>query len=157
MKASQIAKAKDVIAILFKGMGCLVLLFVIVSCMFILIMLLAGPDPYPYGSLYICNRSGLDVQFEELTVENTLIWGGPEFVASTELQKRSNAGDAGACRFFTFHAPRKAVQLSLTTMNELQEKEVVTCILDNTQGPRHYWVWYHNGGLACCDGGPFSD
>jgi hypothetical protein len=102
------------------------------------------------GTIY--NASGLDVRFEEvLAGEQTTKGGGPQIIVSAkDLKERWLARDRNAASF-GFSSSTRQVELKLTTINELDERETVSCMLDNRSEMCFFKAYYHKGALMCSD------
>jgi hypothetical protein len=137
-----------------------------VSSVLLIILLLAAqlawsnkPDRDSY--LIIWNSSGLDVRFEQVVIDDQVIWGGAETFLSKEHLRQHLPHSGRDSVSFSFRSSTGPVQLKLTTINELEERETVSCTLDDPpvsgrfrgffgMGCR-FRAYYYKGRLLCSD------
>jgi hypothetical protein len=102
--------------------------------------------------LFIQNRSGENVRFERIMLDDQVLWQGPDTIvkAITDLDKPSvDSGGGGPMPYF--RAPKKYVELKIVAVNGLNKREVVSCTLDNRSRPCLFEVHYYEGRLVCHD------
>lgn len=106
-----------------------------------------------YGSSYVMiwNRSGLDVQFERVTIDNQVIWSGPDLIVSPKDLDQPWLDNRRHSMMLDFRSPRKLVELKVVILTKMQEKETLSCTLDNRSPPCFFEVFYHTGRLSCCE------
>jgi len=106
------------------------------------------------SALLVRNYSGEDVRFEQVMVDSRIIWRGPIVVKTYLNLKKPYLDTRGGHIMPHFHAPRKIIELTLVTINDQQEREAVSCVLDNRARPCIFDVEYFKGKLKCgkcCD------
>ncbi len=102
----------------------------------------------------IWNRSGFDVQFEKVTIDGQIIWAKPDItIVSPKDLDRPWLDNRLHSIFLHFRAPKKLMVLEIVILNKIQEKEIVSCILDNRSRPCFFEAFYHKGKLGCTDCG----
>ena len=120
-----------------------------VSSVLLIILLLAvqlacsiGDKPVQESFVQIWNGSGFDVRFEQVLIDDQVIGGGPHTIISSD--------------YVSFRSSTGPVQLKLTTINELEERETVSCTLaGSSTSNRPKWcrfrAYYYKGRLQCSD------
>jgi len=100
----------------------------------------------------IKNWSGLDVRFEKMILDNEILWEGPNVVVKSKTNLEKPWLDRhGTGPMPYFRAPKKLVELKLVVINQMQERETVSCTLDNRSRPCFFEVFYRKGRLSCSD------
>jgi hypothetical protein len=99
----------------------------------------------------VTNWSGSDVRFEKVILDNEILWEGPDVVVKSKNPERPWLDRHGTGPMPYFRAPRKLVELKLVVINQMQERETVSCTLDNRSGPCFFEVSYRKGRLSCGD------
>ncbi len=114
-------------------------------CIFLVTLIQSGYFIYDINvssELSIRNWSGSDVRFEKVTVDDQPVWDKPHIIIKTiknfEKPWLDTHGDSISANF---RAPKKGVELKLITVNEMQESETVSCILDNLRRPSSFEVF----------------
>jgi hypothetical protein len=109
-------------------------------------------DVFHTGSeVMIWNRTGFDVQFEQVTIDDQVVWTGPELIVSPKDLSKPWLDNRRHCMLLEFRAPKKLVEFKLVMLNKMQEKEALSCTLDNRSRPCFFEVFYHKGKLVCFD------
>jgi hypothetical protein len=132
----------------------LILLFILIVS---LIAIALGPyiyDHHSLSSVFIWNVSGLDVRFEKIAIDDQIIWKSPDII----IESRQGLGPPRPDNrrhgiLLDFRAPKKSVQFKLVTVNLSQERETLSCVLNNQSRPCLFEVFYHKGRLNCSDCG----
>jgi hypothetical protein len=98
----------------------------------------------------IHNKSGSNARFEKVTVNNEVVWEKPATLVPPMRRcgEYWDHSDESSIRL-NFHAPAKHIRLELTVMGKLQERETVTCELDNALRPCYFHIYYESGTLTC--------
>lgn len=109
-------------------------------------------DPPFIGNVIIWNVSGLDVRFEEILVgDQKTTGGGPRIIGSPKDLKNPWLEGPRDSIGFGFSSSTRQVELKLITINELDERETVSCMLDNRSPWCIFKAYYHKGALMCSD------
>ncbi len=105
------------------------------------------------GSVLIWNRSGLDVRFDEVLVGDQTIGGGPQIIVSPKDLRQPWFEGGRDSVSFGFSSSTRQVELKLMTINELGERETVSCMLDSdlSSSSCFFQAFYSNGALLCTD------
>jgi hypothetical protein len=104
------------------------------------------------GNVIIWNASGLDVRFEEVRVgDEKTIGGGPQMIVSSKDLKKPWLEEGRNRVSLGFSSSKRQVELKLTTINELEERETVSCMLDSRLPWCIFKAYYHKGALMCSD------
>jgi hypothetical protein len=127
---------------------CLLLAIIIVIVVLPLGYVVYGT--YTLSTVMIDNRSGEDVRFEQVTIDDQTVWAGPDIIIKTKTNLQKPYLDTRG-KFIgpSFRVPKKVVELRIVTVNEMQEKETVACALDNRSSPCFFSVHYFKGRLEC--------
>ncbi len=106
------------------------------------------------GNVIIWNASGLDVRFEEVLVgDQETTGGGPQIIVSPKVLKKPWLEEGRNRVDLGFSSSTRQVELRLTTINELDERETVSCMMDNPKPRCFFSAYYHKGALMCSDCG----
>jgi hypothetical protein len=109
-------------------------------------------DLFTKSAVSVSNMSGSDVRFEKVTVNNQTIWDRSEVIIKTYSNPENPYLDMrGGSIYAEFRAPRRKIELKLIVINEMNEKEVLSCTLDNSRRPCHFSADYRKGKLVCGD------
>jgi hypothetical protein len=127
---------------ILSGLGALVSLIVLIAlipsgCFFFYLS--------STSAVSLFNQSGANVRFERVTIDDQIIWDRSEIAIKTS----TGANRSGGSILREFSAPRKKLELKLVTVNESNEREIVSCTLDNNQRPCFFTVYYFKGRLEC--------
>jgi hypothetical protein len=126
--------------------------------LFFIILMVAVPwgyyayDKHISSLISITNWSGSDVRFEKIILDDQVLWEGPDVV----VKSKKNVEKPWLDRYGTgpmpyFRAPKKIVELKLVVINEMGERETVSCKLDNRSRPCFFEVSYKKGRLSSSD------
>jgi hypothetical protein len=97
----------------------------------------------------IRNWSGSDVRFEKVTIDGESVWGKPDIIVKSLRNFEKPWLDTNADSIsIKFRAPRKNVELKLVALNDIRERETVSCMLDNARRPSSFEVIYYKGKLT---------
>jgi hypothetical protein len=100
----------------------------------------------------ITNSSGSGVRFEKIIVDDQILWEGPDIIVKSRTNFEKPWLDRhGRGPMPYFRAPKRFVELKLVVINEMQERETVSCMLDNRSRPCFFEVYYKKGRLSCSD------
>jgi hypothetical protein len=98
------------------------------------------------------NWSGSDVRFYKVILDDHVLWEGHDIVVkSIKNLEKPWLDPHGRGPMPYFRAPKKLVELKLVVINEVQERETVSCTLDNRSRPCFFEVHYMKGRLSCSD------
>ncbi|MEW6141420.1 MAG: hypothetical protein AB1733_24620 [Thermodesulfobacteriota bacterium] len=127
------------------------LLFVVIG---VVLFVYSVRDSF-YGSsnVIIWNRSGLDVHFKTVTIDDQVIWTGPALIVSPKDLKKPYLDNRRHGMMLELRTRRKLVTLKVLILNKMEEEETLSCTLDNRSPPCLFEVFYHKGRLSCgeCD------
>lgn len=101
------------------------------------------------STLTIYNKSGLDVQFEKVMIDDRIIWGGADWLISKQHLTTPWLDRSPDRVSLEFQSAKKPVELKLVTLNRLHETEVVSCKLDVQSDRCHFEAFYHKGRMTC--------
>ncbi len=125
---------------------------------FLIVAIVAIPvGQYIYHShtdslLWIVNSSDLGVRFEKVMIDDQIVWEGPAIIIkSKHTLKQPEHRNLGGNIMPHFRAPKKLVELKLVVIDQMQERETVSCMLDNRSRPCFFEVFYHKGSLSCSE------
>lgn len=108
---------------------------------------------YGFSNVMIWNRSGHDVRFEMVTVDDQVIWTGPALIVSPKDLKKPYLDNRRHAMMLGFSAPGKLLELKVVIRSKTEDKETLSCTLDNRSRPCFFEVFYHQGRLSCGDCG----
>jgi hypothetical protein len=109
-------------------------------------------DRHMSSLISITNWSGSDVRFEKIILDGLILWEGPDVI----VKSKKNVEKPWLDRYGTgpmpyFGAPKQIVELKLVVINEMGERETVSCTLDNRSRPCFFEVSYRKGRLSSSD------
>ncbi|MBI4963403.1 MAG: hypothetical protein HY913_09000 [Desulfomonile tiedjei] len=118
---------------------------------FAIILFLPAPEDMPPSSTaVICNASGFNVRFEKVIVDDQIVCEAPELTIMSKKDLGKPWLDNRLDHLFIeFRAPDKFVELRIATLNAMQERDTVSCALDNRLRPCFFEVGYQKGRLVC--------
>lgn len=142
MSQDSVKRHKRLCLKILVGLGALFSLIVLIA--------LIPPGCFIYylsstSAVSIFNQSGADVRFEKVTIDEQIIWDRSEIVIKTSTDSDRSGGSI----LKEFSAPRRKLELRLVTVNESNEREIVSCTLDNNQCPCFFATYYFKGRLEC--------
>jgi hypothetical protein len=134
----------------------LCLLFMLVILIVILIVAIPlgyyAYDRHMKSILFIQNWSGSDVRLEKVILDDQILWEGRDIVLKSKRNLDKSGLEPEQARLMPyFCAPKKSLELKLVFINEFQERETVSCTLDNRSRPCFFEVSYKKGKLFCGD------
>jgi hypothetical protein len=145
IKMSQSVNRKISAFLLSLLVGTCLLVFALISC----VSDPSGNDD-TLSSVFVRNDTGFNVRFEKVIVDDQLVWEEPDLIFMSKRNLEKPWLDTRRHGFgFDFRAPKKFVELKIATLNDLQERDTVSCALDNRLKPCFFEVSYQKGRLFC--------
>lgn len=141
-----------------KRRGALLLIVVVGLCLVYLAIILFVPAPkgscadgmHPRSMAIIRNGSGSNIRFEKVIVDDEIVWEEPELTIMSKKDVETPWLDKRVASFWIdFCAPDKFVELKIATLNDMEERDTVSCALDNRLRPCLFEVGYQKGRLVC--------
>jgi hypothetical protein len=150
MAEDQMSTAKQQ-SITFRGAAAVSSVLLIILLLAVQLACSKSDKPVRGSYLIIWNSSGLDVRFEQVVIDDQVIWGGAETFLSKEHLRQHLPHSGRDSVYVSFRSSTRPVQLKLTTINELEERETVSCTLDDRPVSCRFKAYYHKGRLVCSD------
>jgi len=102
------------------------------------------------SAIIIENRSGSNVRFEEVTIDGQIVWAGHDVIIRTKGNlEKPYLDTTPASIMIHFRAPKRILELKLTVVTLMLERETVSCALDNRPRPCIFAAHYVKGKLHC--------
>jgi hypothetical protein len=139
-----------------KTTSALMLSLLVGACLLVFAIIFSVSDSGTSGnddtlsSVFVRNDTGFNVRFEKVIVDDQLVWEEPDLIFMSKRNLEKPWLDTRRHAFgFDFRAPKKFVELKIATLNDLQERDTVSCALDNRLKPCFFEVSYQKGRLFC--------